>query len=74
MHSERQASELTADCRASKILLDNLAFLPNDKGMLGYIQAIHQDPFGLALFSHIQVLSLKNFNQRSINKFCFLSI
>ena len=60
MHSERLASEITADCRAAKILFDNLAIAPNAKGLQGYIQSIHQEPFGLALFSHIQVIQAES--------------
>ena len=55
LHSERLSNEITSDARATKKMLETMSLSLEDDSFRGYIQEIHQDPFGLTLVSDIQV-------------------
>ena len=58
VHSERMATMIEADTRLAKKALENLCLPPIEQrkyALIGFIQEISYDPFGVLMFSDIQV-------------------
>ena len=62
--SFKLSNEIFVDSQASKVMLDSLCHSVNNR-VSGYIQEISLDPYGLLLFSDIQVNLI-----RFCNKVC----
>ena len=62
MHSERFSTNIVSDCKASKAFADQLCLNTGMSAIKGYIQEIGLDPFGLILFSELQVLKIEIFS------------
>ena len=55
IHRERLSTNLMDDCRATKTLLDSTCLSSELHSIKGFIQEINDDPFGLILFTEIEV-------------------
>lgn len=55
-HKKRLSKELFVDCNATKEMSDKMTLKLN-KNFNGIVQAIYHKPFGLLLFSEIQVIN-----------------
>jgi len=58
-YNARISKDLYNDAEASKILCEKLCLFSHPTQLNGYVQEIGQNPFGILLMSHIQVLKLK---------------
>lgn len=55
IHSERLSTEMFSDARAAKIIYEVKDRYGSPETILGHIQEIVQDPFGLILLTILQV-------------------
>ncbi len=55
MNRNRISTDIFSDAEASKILCEKLCLEPSSNGLVGFVQEINQNPFGLLLLSEIQV-------------------
>lgn len=52
LHKHRLSSDHFADCQAAKRLFD---YFTSSKPLVGFLQSIQHDPYGIVLLSYIQV-------------------
>ena len=56
VHKDKFSSNLIEDCRATKKLLESTCLASDIHNIQGFVQEINEDPFGLILFSEIEVI------------------
>ena len=55
MNRDRVSKDIQVDAEAAKVLCENLCLYADTGKLIGYVQEINQNPFGLLLISDIQV-------------------
>ena len=55
VHRNRISKDIFVDSNAAKVLSEYLCLELENKDVNGYVQQINQNPFGMLLFSEIQV-------------------